>query len=85
MAKKKRVATEQSVWSPKLTRLGKTIRKLRRAKHYSKTNLAVLAWVNEEYIDRVERGDEEVVFVTLVRIARALGISTAKLMRKAKL
>lgn len=85
MAKKKNIATEQSVWSPKLIRLGKTIRKLRRAKHYSKTNLGALARVNQDYIDRVERGEEDVVFVTLVRIARALGMSTAKLMRKARL
>jgi len=85
MAKKKNIVTEQSVWSPKLTRLGKTIRKLRRAKQYSKVNLAALAWTNPDYIDRVERGEEDVVFVTLVRIARALGMSTAKLMRKSKL
>lgn len=85
MAKQKQITPYREAWSPKLLVLGKTIRKLRRAKHYSKINLAALAWTNEAYIDRVERGEEDVLIVTLVRIARALGMSTAKLMRKAKL
>jgi DNA-binding XRE family transcriptional regulator len=48
-------------------------------------NLALLAEVDRSYVGRVERGDNNVAILTLAKIAKALGISVAKLMKKAKL
>jgi transcriptional regulator with XRE-family HTH domain len=71
--------------SRKLVALGKVIRAARIAKGYTRTNLAALVWVDRGYVARVERGEEELQILIVFKIARALGTTTAMLMRKAKL
>jgi len=61
------------------------IREIRLAKGISQENLALLAEVDRSYVGRVERGDNNVAILTLAKLAKALGISVAKLMQKAKL
>jgi len=71
--------------SPPLIALGRVIREARLAKGISQENLALLAEVDRSYVGRVERGDNNVAVLTLAKLAKALGISVAKLMQKAKL
>lgn len=71
--------------SPQLLALGKAIRQARLAKGISQENLALLAEVDRSYVGRVERGDNNVAILTLAMLAKALGVSVAKLMQKAKL
>jgi transcriptional regulator with XRE-family HTH domain len=44
-----------------------------------------MAEVDRSYVGRVERGDNNVAILTLAKLAKALGISVAKLVQKAKL
>jgi transcriptional regulator with XRE-family HTH domain len=71
--------------SPPLIALGRVIRETRLAKGISQENLALLAEVDRSYVGRVERGDNNVAILTLAKIAKALGVSVAKLLQKAKL
>ena len=51
----------------------------------SQEKLALNAEVDRAYMGRVERGDNNVAILTLAKIAKALGVSVAKLAAKAKL
>jgi len=68
-----------------LVALGKAIREVRLSKGISQEKLALLADVDRSYVGRVERGDNNVAVLTLVRLATALDLSVAKLMQKAGL
>lgn len=70
---------------PTLIALGEAIRRVRLSKGISQEKLALLAEVDRSYVGRVERGDNNVAVLTLARLARALDISLAILMRKAGL
>ena len=70
---------------PTLVALGEAIRHVRLSKDISQEKLALLAEVDRSYVGRVERGDNNVAVLTLSRLASALGISLATLMRKAGL
>ena len=71
--------------SAPLIALGEAIRSIRQSKGISQEKLALLAEVDRSYMGRVERGDNNVAILTLARIARALGVSAARLLAKAKL
>ena len=51
----------------------------------SQENLALLAEVDRSYLGRVERGDNNVAVLTLIRIARALGLTLRQLIAKTEL
>ena len=70
---------------PVLVALGEAIRRIRLAKDISQEKLALLAEVDRSYVGRVERGDNNVAVLTLLRLAHALNISLAKLLREAGL
>ena len=70
---------------PALVALGEALRRIRKAKSISQENLALLAEVDRSYVGRVERGDNNVAVLTLVRLAAALDISVATLMEQAGL
>lgn len=70
---------------PVLVALGEAIRRLRLSKDISQEKLALLAEVDRSYVGRVERGDNNVAVLTLSRLASALDISIAKLMKEAGL
>ena len=69
---------------PSLVALGETIRSVRVDRGISQENLALLADVDRTHVGRVERGDNNVAFLTLKKLADALEISVAQLMKKAK-
>lgn len=70
---------------PALVALGKAIRRIRLSKNISQEKLALLAEVDRSYVGRVERGDNNVAILTLARLASALNISIAQLMKDAEL
>ncbi len=68
---------------PALAALGDTIRKIRIKRGISQEELALLAEVDRSHIGRVERGDNNVAVLTLLRIAHALGVTMKDLMKEA--
>lgn len=81
-------------WVPKLTNrhrdpaliaLGKAIRATRVSCGISQEQLALRAEVDRSYVGRVERGDNNVAVLTLLRLAGALDVPVWQLLRKAKL
>lgn len=70
---------------PALAALGEAIRHVRKEQGISQEKLALLAEVDRSYVGRVERGDNNVALLTLLKVANALGVSVAQLMKRAKL
>lgn len=68
-----------------LVALGGAIRSARIEQGLSQEKLALLAEVDRSYVGQVERGDNNVAILTLARLAAALDISLAKLMKEAGL
>ena len=65
--------------------LGEAIRRIRVSKGISQEKLALLAEVDRSYLGRVERADNNVTVLTLRKLAKALGVSLAKLIREGEL
>ncbi len=63
-----------------LEKLGHNIRQLRQSKGLSQEQLAELTNLHRTYIGGVERGERNIGFLNLVRIAKALEISPSKLL-----
>lgn len=70
---------------PALIALGEAIRAARRRQGISQEKLALMAEIDRSYIGRVERGDNNVAVLTLLKIVGALGLSLRDLMKAAKL
>lgn len=70
---------------PALTALGAAIRNTRIKRGITQEGLALLAEVDRSYVGRVERGDNNVAVLTLLKIAQALDVSIRDLMKEAKL
>jgi transcriptional regulator with XRE-family HTH domain len=70
---------------PSLVALGKAIRRIRISKEISQEKLALIAEVDRSYVGRVERGDNNVAILTLLKLAMAMDVTLAKLMHEAKL
>lgn len=70
---------------PILVALGAAIRRLREARGISQERLALEAAVDRSYMGRIERGDNAVAVLTLVRIAATLGTTASALMEQAGL
>jgi transcriptional regulator with XRE-family HTH domain len=70
---------------PALVALGEALRRIRLAKSISQERLALIAAVDRSYVGRVERGDNNVALLTLVRLAAALDMSVAGLFEQAGL
>ncbi len=71
--------------SPTLLALGRAIRRLREERGISQEQLALLAEVDRSYVGRVERGDNNVAILTLAKLAKALGVTVAKLAQAARI
>ena len=61
--------------------LGKRIRHLRKARSMTPEELAVASDIGVKYLSRIERGDTNVTVRLLDRIAAALNVETADLLR----
>ncbi len=70
---------------PALIALGEAIRCVRRKQEISQEKLALMAGVDRSYVGRVERGDNNVAVLTLLKLAQALDVSLKDLMKEAKL
>ena len=79
---------------PKLTRdhdeqalkaLGEAIRALRIEREISQERLALLADVDRSYVGRIERGENQVAVLTLIRLGAALDMTVAEIMIAAAL
>lgn len=70
---------------PALVALGAAVRRVRQQKEISQERLALLAEVDRSYMGRVERGDNNVAVLTLLRIATALEVTLTELIAEAGL
>ena len=70
---------------PALIALGEAIRLARHKQGISQEKLALMAGIDRSYIGRVERGDNNVAILTLLKIAHALNVGLKDLMKEAKL
>jgi len=61
-----------------LIELGNQIRELRKSKGLSQEQLALQAEVDRSYVGGIERGERNVSFLTLVKIAECLDCDIAK-------
>ena len=58
---------------------GKRLRQLRLKRQVSQEKLAEMAELHRNYVGLMERGESNVSLLTLVALARALGVRPAKL------
>ncbi len=65
-----------------LLALGREIRRHRDAKGLSQEELAALAGFNRNYVGFIERAERSPRVTTIFRIARALGLHPAELLRE---
>ncbi len=70
---------------PILVNLGAVLREIRLERGLSQESLALLAEVDRSYLGQVERADNNVTVLALVKIVSALEVSLAELMRRAGL
>lgn len=70
---------------PALVALGEAILRARIALAISQERLALLAEVDRSYVGRIERGDNAVAVLTLIKIATALDTTGSDLMGAAGL
>jgi transcriptional regulator with XRE-family HTH domain len=62
--------------------LGKRIRELRLAAGYSQESLAATVDVHRTYIGSIERGEQSVSMDNVAKIAKALRVTVAELMKE---
>lgn len=72
--------------SPDHLALGRTIRELRLAapEPLSQEALALKAGIHRNYVGAVERGERNVAYTNLLKLARALGLPAWELVRRAE-
>ncbi len=64
-----------------LSKLGRKLRELRQKRGISQEVLAALAGLNRNYVNQVELGRRNVSIVNLAKLADALGVDLAALVR----
>lgn len=69
--------------APVLVAIGAAIRRMREARAISQDRLALSAEVDRSYMGRIERGDNAVAVLTLVKIAAALEVTAFSLLERA--
>jgi transcriptional regulator with XRE-family HTH domain len=72
-------------YDPSLVALGASIRRVRMELGISQEKLALVAEVDRSYLGRVERGDNNVAMLTLVKIAQGLNTTVSRLVIDANL
>lgn len=61
-----------------LKKLGQQIREIRKIRDFSQEELALKAGVDRSYMGGIERGERNISFLTLVKIAVSLDCDIAK-------
>lgn len=70
---------------PALLAVGEALRSLRTEQGVSQDMLALVSGVDRSYVGRVERGDNNVALLTLIRLTEPLGVTPSKLLARAGL
>lgn len=70
---------------PALIALGNAVRDARKQQGVSQEKLALMAGIDRSYMGRIERGDNNVAVLTLLKIGQALAINMSDLMSDAGL
>lgn len=79
------VATGKSEGKRELRVLGEAIRSARKALGVSQEDFAEMADLHRTYIGQLERGEKNVSFTNILRVARALDLTAGDLLKRAKL
>ncbi|WP_078041060.1 MULTISPECIES: helix-turn-helix domain-containing protein [Burkholderia cepacia complex] len=66
--------------SQELTLLGRTIRAIRKEKRISQEELADIAGLDRSHMGRIERGERNVSFLNLARVAHALDCKLSEIL-----
>lgn len=67
-----------------LGRLGESVRSLRENQGLTRSELALRAGISLRFLAQLERGDGNIAYLRLRRVAQALGTDTAELVRRAE-
>ena len=70
--------------TPLRARLGRAIRRLRKASDYSQESFADRCRLHRTYMGAVERGETNISLDNLERIAKALGMTAGQLLLEAE-
>lgn len=70
--------------SPQHLALGNAIRHLRQHQGISQERLAQIAGVHRNYVGAVERGERNIAYTNLTRIAAALNVRASELVARAE-
>lgn len=65
----------KEVYKSELVKLGKRIRQIRKQKKLTQVDLEVICHINNGDISRIENGQKNIEFNTIVRLARALDVA----------
>ncbi|MBK5233094.1 MAG: helix-turn-helix transcriptional regulator [Thermoleophilia bacterium] len=66
--------------SPDHVALGKAVREIRLAKGFSQEQLALESGLDRTYVGGVERGERNPSYGSLLKLAKALGISPSEIL-----
>jgi transcriptional regulator with XRE-family HTH domain len=69
---------------PLQRRLGRAVRRLRKARMYSQEGFADHVGVHRTYMGSVERGEQNISLANIARIAKRLGLKPWQLLREAE-
>jgi DNA-binding XRE family transcriptional regulator len=72
----------QTIHDPVAVVFGRNVRTVRKDHHLTQAAFAKKAGLERTYISDVERGSRNITLASMVRIARALGTTTANLCRQ---
>ena len=67
-----------------LVALGQAIRKLRLMSGFSQESLALAAGLDRSYVGGIERGENNITIMNLIKIADALDIKTSELLKRSR-
>jgi len=70
--------------SPEHAALGRAIRELRHGVRISQEDLADRAGLHRTYVGGIERGERNVSFANLLRVANALGVRPSELLARSE-
>jgi transcriptional regulator with XRE-family HTH domain len=66
---------------PQLQKFGQQIQRLRKAQGLSQEALAELSGLHRTYIGGIERGERNVALLNILRLAQALSVAPAELLK----
>ncbi len=64
--------------------LGETVREQRRRQGLSQENFGELAGVHRTYVGMIERGEKNITLLNIVKMSKALGLTSSELLRLAE-